>query len=167
MSTNSEQNLQNKIYLITGGKLEEYLPDLRNFHTLGDLVLRAHSTLEGGLEELILAHLKGWKNNINLAMLTAAYFDYGPLLEKMYFLEKFTACQKYALISKDKKNRLRGLLLKINDMRNKFAHYQSYAGELQSSYDTPVKREKLLKELIEALGLIEVKINQTYTKSLA
>lgn len=167
MRNTTEQNLQKKIYEATGGIIEDYVPDLKNFRTLGDLVLRVHSTLEGNLEELILAHLKRWRSKVNLAMLTEAYFDYGPLLESMYFLEKLTVCQKYGLISKDKRNRLRKLLVKINDIRNKFAHYQSYAGKLQNDYDTLVKREKLLKELIEALGLFKVKINQTFTKTLA
>lgn len=165
----TEQNLQDNIRRATGGLIEEYLPDLKNFRTLGDLVLRTHSTLEGDLEELIIAHLKRWgvKVRVSLVMLVEAYLDYGPLLEKMYFLEKLTACQRYGLISKVEKNRLRKLLVRINDIRNKFAHYHSYAGGLKNNYDTYVKREKLLNELLEVLGLIKVKINQTFTRTLA
>lgn len=165
MGKTTEQNLQSKIYEATGGRLEDYIPDLKNFRTLGDLVLRTHSTLEGEIEKLILAHLKKWRNNVNLTMLTEGYLDYGPLFERMYFLEKLTACQKYGLISKERKNRLRTLLVTINDIRNKFAHYQSYVGELKNNYDTQAKREKLLSELIEALDLIKVKLNQTFTKT--
>jgi len=147
MKNLDEQDLQNDIYESTGGIVEDYSADLKNFRILGDLVLRTHSTLEGRLEELILAHLKKWKDKVNLAMMVEAYQDYGPLLKKLYFLQKLTACKEYGLISRNKKDRLRKLLVIINDVRDKFAHYQSFASRLQNDYDTPTKRENLLNNL--------------------
>jgi len=161
-----EEKLKSQVDDMAGGILEAYIYSLKSIRELGNLVIKTHSNLEAELEEIIVAHLEGWEGRVNVATWAHAFLKYYPLLKTMYFTNKLNACQDYGYVSKNKKDKLRSLLSEINEIRNRFAHYQSYRYMLEKEYEKPQARIKLLKKLKATMELLKIKKNQMYLQSL-
>ena len=159
--------LQDKVRLTATGIVAEYTPEIKLIHELGNTVLIVHSYLEGVLEELIVAHLEGWMDKINVLVAVDAFIKYQPLLGTMFFIGKLNACKKYGCLYKGKKDRLTKLLRKINSIRNEFAHFQCYRYKLEKDFWTVESREKILEELDVAMDLLTKRKNQIFYKSLS
>lgn len=119
---------------------------------LRDRILYAHAKAEAKVENLIQDHFQhyfAWENILYLEQYI--YYDIGNLLECMDFRDKLRACEKLKILEKKQIE----LILKLNELRNNFAHRKA---EDLKIYENEQNFSNAIKIVIDSLVVVRVLI---------